>query len=148
MTVSIEIAGRDVAIDQLKKLDNALQTKVAKRMAQMAYDLAETRVDSHTVTGALRRSFDVKRVDGGWWTGHDLQHAPHARYVHWGTKPHKIRPIRKKWLRFPVGTGGATKFVFAKVVSHPGYKGDPYLVRVARIVGNRMGEIVKKVTGG
>jgi hypothetical protein len=54
---------------------------------------------------------------------HDLKAAPHALFVHWGTKPHLIKPKNKKALRW----AGPNGWVFAQIVHHPGYKGDPYL---------------------
>jgi hypothetical protein len=47
--------------------------------------------------------------------------------VHWGTRPHKIRPKTKKALRW--AQGGA--FQFAREVNHPGYRGDPWMIRAA-----------------
>lgn len=47
--------------------------------------------------------------------------------MHWGARPHVIQPKNKKALRWPVGG----KFVFAREVHHPGYKGDPWMVRAA-----------------
>ena len=53
----------------------------------------------------------------------------HTRFVHDGTRPHRIRPKRSGGvLRFRVG--GRT--VYAKVVNHPGYRGDPFLTRALR----------------
>lgn len=98
----------------------------------------------HTKTGALGASITKRRISGGWEVFHDLQRAPHALFVHWGTKPHEIRPKGrtlnsedvlagkgggKTVLRWPVAGG----FRFAKVVHHPGYRGDPWAVEAARM---------------
>jgi hypothetical protein len=82
--------------------------------------------------GALGRSVYMKRIAGGWEIGHNQQVAPHALFVHWGTRPHKIKPKGKDnggkdLLRFVVGN----RFVSKHEVNHPGYKGDPWLVRAA-----------------
>ncbi|MCX5326277.1 hypothetical protein [Streptomyces sp. NBC_00120] len=53
---------------------------------------------------------------------------PAVRYVLDGTRPHIIRPRRKKALRFDVG--GRT--VFAKVVHHPGTKPNDFLGKALR----------------
>ena len=84
--------------------------------------------DKHTKTGAMARSLKNSYSAGEYRIWHDLQHAPHAAFVHWGTRPHKISAKNRKALRFPVGG----KFVFAKWVNHPGYKGDPYFVTEAK----------------
>ena len=53
----------------------------------------------------------------------------YAKYVYYGTKPHVIKPKRKKALRTPYG-------VFKKV-NHPGTKANPYLDRALQnIVGS------------
>ena len=45
--------------------------------------------------------------------------APYAKFVHYGTKPHIIKPKRKKALKTPYGV--------YKRVKHPGTKANPYL---------------------
>ncbi|MDD3452574.1 hypothetical protein [Sulfurimonas sp.] len=78
----------------------------------------------------------------------------YAIYVYYGTKPHTIRPKKKKALKTPYG-------IFKKV-QHPGTKANPYLddaleslVRSGRLerllggFGDRMGEeMFKSVTDG
>ncbi|WP_280188863.1 MULTISPECIES: hypothetical protein [Nocardia] len=49
--------------------------------------------------------------------------ARHAAYVHDGTRPHEIRPLNAKALRFEAGG----RVVFARRVWHPGYAGNPFL---------------------
>ncbi|MFC8466008.1 hypothetical protein [Streptomyces sp. NPDC057250] len=51
-----------------------------------------------------------------------------SRFVLDGTRPHLIRPRRKKALRFQAGGG----VVFAKLVRHPGTKANNYLLRALR----------------
>lgn len=51
--------------------------------------------------------------------------SPIAVYLNNGTRPHIIRPLGKKALRFYVGG----KAVFAKLVHHPGTKGQRMLQR-------------------
>lgn len=81
--------------------------------------------DHHTKSGALARSLKNSFRGGEYRIWHDTQHAPHAVFVHWGSKKHVIKPKNKKALRWP-GPGG---FIFAKFVrNHPGYAGDPYFV--------------------
>lgn len=97
--------------------------------AQHVYDSAQARADRHTKTGALVRSLYLRPYgDVGWEIGHDMQHAPYAVFVHWGTRPHRIAPKTRKVLRWP--SGGA--FVFARWVRHPGYNGDPWLLTATR----------------
>ena len=55
-------------------------------------------------------------------------------FVHQGTKPHEILPVRAKALRFRVG-GMHGRFIFARRVWHPGTKPNPFVKRtVDRLV--------------
>lgn len=53
--------------------------------------------------------------------------AHYAPYLHTGTRPFTIRPVHKQALRFVAGG----QFVFARVVHHPGIRGDQFLFRSA-----------------
>ena len=120
--------------------------RARKKTGDKIFDLLYAAADKHTrasrpadryspgvIGGALIRSLKQKVTfaTGSYGIYHDLRIAPHAIFVHWGTRAHPIpkpgRPMRKKALRFPVG--GA--FAFAKSVNHPGYRGDPYFVTIA-----------------
>lgn len=90
-------------------------------------DFIRAEAGKHSKRGALVASIYKTRTSGGWELGHDLQRAPQALWVHWGTKPHVIRPKNKKALRWAAGG----KFAFAGKVNHPGNKADPWLVRAA-----------------
>ena len=65
------------------------------------------------------------------WVTIDRTQAPYGPFVHEGSRPHVIRPTRKKRsLRWPKPQGWATpkgNFVFAKKVNHPGTEADPFL---------------------
>ena len=57
---------------------------------------------------------------------------PHTLFVHNGTRPHLIRPRRRGgMLRFVVDG----RVVYARLVRHPGYRGDPFLTRALRDAG-------------
>lgn len=109
--------------DELK----AANRRALAKTGDSVFDLLYTAADKHTKTSALIRSLKQSFNGAAYVIQHDLQQAPHAAFVHWGTPPHVITPRNKKALRFPVG--GA--FAFARAVNHPGYKGDPYFVTIA-----------------
>ncbi|WP_395699081.1 hypothetical protein [Aquabacterium sp.] len=129
MKLTTEVSGAEKVRQTLLRIGQ--QPRLA--LAQTAEDLenyVEDEAAKHNKTGALVRSvYKLRLPDGNWEIGHDRQVAPEALFVHWGTKPHKIKPKRKKWLRWPA----FDHYVFAKEVNHPGYKGDPWLKRAAAL---------------
>lgn len=144
--IELNVQGAEQIRATFARLVPEVQTKVLKGLAQVAFDTAQTQVDTHTQTGALARSLRLRSDgEGGWVIGHDQQHASYAPFVHWGSRPHVIRPREKKALRWPTGQGGKTGFAFAKWVRHPGYAGDPYLVKAADEAVRQFDAIVKRV---
>lgn len=106
-----------------KQLAKNVSKKVILRLSQIAYDKSFEGSETHTKTGNLTRAlYNSKRGDGRA-VGVDPKIAPYGIYVLLGTRPHKIMPKEKKALRWPADG----KFIFARTVNHPGYKGDNYL---------------------
>ena len=144
--IELNVQGVESIRATFARLVPEAQTKVLKGLAQVAFDTAQRQVDTHTQTGALARSLRLRSDgEGGWIIGHDQQHAPYAPWVHWGSRPHIIRPREKKALRWPSGQGGKTGFVFAKWVRHPGYAGDAWLVQAADEAVRQFDAIVRRV---
>ncbi len=129
MTISLRLNGISEAVGTLRGLPERLERTVLLRMSQIAYDEAQRGADRHHKTGALRQSLFNRAIPNGREVGHDMQRAPHAVFVQFGTRPHVIRPKNKKVLRWAAGG----KFVFAGEVKHPGYIGDAYLIRAATL---------------
>lgn len=84
------------------------------------YLLTEMEVRVPVDTGDLRRSLGV-RVEGDRVLVGPT--APYAPYVEFGTAPHEIRPKTKQALKFRVNG----KWVYARVVHHPGTKAQPFV---------------------
>lgn len=158
MRFTQDLSGGDEIRAKLMKIGDALAKRALAETAEEIEGNVGDWAGRHTRpggTGALFRSIVARPVGDGsmWEVGHDLQVAPHALFVHWGTKPHIIRPKKqgattqhvkahtrkngahvkahdrtgKHMLRFPMGG----KFSFAREVHHPGYKGDPWLADAA-----------------
>lgn len=72
------------------------------------------------------------------WRGRNVNKAV---FVHFGTRPHPIDPVKKKALRW-VSNGN---FVFAKHVNHPGYKGDPFLYDAVRETMTRLDQYAQRI---
>ena len=128
--ISITLSGADEVRARLRQIGGPILARAVDATAEDAAAYIRQEAGKHSKSGALVRSVGMWRVPGGWDVGHDAASAPQALWVHWGTKPHDIRPKSdggKKALRW--ASGGA--FHFAKLVHHPGYGGDPWLVRAA-----------------
>lgn len=154
MKVTIQLSGIEDTRQMLKKVGEASKRALMLTAIDVE-DMAHVSATKHEAnkrpgvktSGRLSRSLVRFRDGDDWVVGHDEQHAPFAKYVQWGTRPHDIRPKNKKALRWPVAVG----FRYAKVVHHPGYKGDAYFFEAARQAPLRfaahLDEIIKRETG-
>lgn len=135
MNFKIRVFGVDAVQDLLDQIVDASHEVIAA-LAEDIHERAVDLADVHTSAGgeqALVKSLGHgPRKDGdGWIVEHDLQKAPHAVFVHWGTRdsPDPVLPIPpRKALRFPVGTGQDSGFVFATSAIHKGFEGDPWMI--------------------
>jgi hypothetical protein len=142
--IAINIEGLDAIRQEFARLVPEVQQRVLNGMAQVAFDTAQRQADTHTKTGALARSLRLRpEGDSAWIIDHNLQSAPHALFVHWGSRPHAIRPRTKKVLRWAGNNG----FIFARFVRHPGYSGDPWLVKAADEAVRQFDSIVRRAQG-
>lgn len=126
--------------DEIVALTPKLQKRVLLDMSQIAYDAMQAGAARHSKRGNLFASLYNRAIPNGREVGHDPQRAPHALWVVFGARPHKIEPKKKTALRWVSGSS----FVFAKFVNHPGYRGDDYMTRAADEAVRRMPEIVDK----
>jgi hypothetical protein len=138
--IDVEASGADQVRRAFQQLDAVVRREALAETAQRAFERTQDAADRHSRTGALARSVTITRDGDGWFVGHRLQMAPHALFVHWGTRPHLIRPKKRKALRWVAGG----QFAFARVVRHPGFRGDPYLVRAAAEVPRLFAEAVER----
>ena len=141
----LRIAGLTDAIGTLRGLPPALERTTLLRMSQIAFDAAQRGAGRHSKpggSGALFQSLYNRSIPKGREVGHDPQRAPHALFVNLGTRPHEIRPKNKKALRW----AGGGLFHFAKVVKHPGYRGDAYVIEAATLAVREFRAIVDQAT--
>jgi hypothetical protein len=116
MKISAQLTGDKAVRAELQRI-GGLSTKALAATAVQVEDYIEAEAGKHTKTGAIVQSIFKRSLPGGGWElGHDLQRAPQALWVHWGTRPHVIKPKNKKALRW----AGSGAFSFAKKVHHPG----------------------------
>lgn len=143
MAITYSIKGAAEVVRELREMAPGIQRALILNMSQVAYDAAQDGIRPHSKKGELFSSlYNRSHQSGGREVGNDLSRAPQAMFVHWGTRPHKIRPKKRKVLRWAAGG----KFIFAREVNHPGYKGDPYLIRAADAAVRRFDQIVNQAT--
>ena len=140
MAISVRFQGLGEARDSILQLPEKLEKSVIRQMSQIAFDAAYKDADTH---GSLAKSLFNRQIPKGREVGHDGEAGLKAWWVNFGTRPHKIRPNKRKALRW-VGAGG--RFSFAKEVNHPGYRGDAYLFRAADTAIRQFAAIVENAT--
>lgn len=129
-TFTVSVAGTEAVREKLAQIGAVLGGQALAETVIEVERFIERRATLHHKHGALVRSIYKKKVTPTRWVvGHDLQHAPHALFVQFGTRPHTIAPKDKKALRW--ASGGV--FFFAKGVRHPGTKPDRYLEEAAAL---------------
>lgn len=122
--IEITTNGIRELVGDLKAMPEKIEKSVILRMSQIASDSAERGAGRH---GSLFNSVENRQIPGGRVVGHNESAGRKPEWVNFGTRPHKIYPNKRKALRW-AGAGG---FIFAKVVNHPGYIGDPYMLRAS-----------------
>lgn len=133
MAITVQITGAQTLLNDLRQLPERMEASVIRQMSQIAYDKMQEGAGRHSKTGALFRSLYNRSIPKGREVGHDplktrLESGlSYDRFVIFGTRPHVILPRKKKALRW---SGGGV-FHFAKVVNHPGYRGDNYMQSAA-----------------
>lgn len=125
--ITVNVADIEETQAVFAKLVPRSQSSAIAKLAKAVHDDVETAIGRHTKTGAMLQSLRWIKRDGEHVIYNDLQRAPHSAFVHWGTKPHVIKPNKRTALRWP--SGG--RYIFARFINHPGYKGDPYFVEAA-----------------
>lgn len=101
--------------------------RLLRRKAERVAELARVYAASHgTISeGIIVGPYHDKSIEV-------ISTNPHTVFVHDGTRRHFIRPRRSGgFLRFEVGG----RVVFARLVDHPGYRGDPFLTNALRDAG-------------
>lgn len=127
------------------RINRAAMNAVARQHAtRLVTDITRKTLIAADITTPTRsgrlRAGNRMRVEQqpGRVVGEVHNNTRYAAAVHDGSKPHIIRPRRKKVLRFKVGA----RIVYARLVNHPGTKAQPWLynalVRVARPAGFRI----------
>ena len=148
--MSITISGLQEIQNTLKHIDEHLYPIVLRDVTKDAFANVKNRAKKHYDTGNMEDniSFRVRKKygevfieDAGMMVAHKGKSINYASFVLYGTRPHKIVPKEKKSLRF----SNINAFVFAKLIKHPGYKGDNFLYDGVQDTFKKLDKIINKV---
>jgi len=130
--MEIKISNLNQTFKYLKNLDKEKAKRVVRDLTQELYENVRFYAKPHHITGMLERNIrhKVEDLSGIVWIDDSNmlvdfrgKKVNYASFVLFGTKPHLIKPKRKKALRYT----NLEHFVFAKTIHHPGYKGDDFM---------------------
>jgi len=127
MAVTVTVNGIAQVVSEIGALPKNLERLAILRMSQVAYDSMQSGASRHSKKGDLFASIYNRQIPDGRQVGHDEQRAPHAKFILFGTKDHKVSPKDKKALRW--ASGGM--FFFSKGHVVKGILADNYLERAA-----------------
>lgn len=124
-SMSVEFNLHRSAIERMLHLPGGMVYRNMERRVRRVEEEAKRRAP-----GSMGRyiSAQIRSGPGGDFQGVINSRHPATLYVIGGTRPHVIRPVRARALRFTVG--GST--VYAKVVMHPGTKPNNFLREALR----------------
>lgn len=124
-TVSTSFALDRTRIERMLRLPGGLVYRNMERRVRRVEAEAIRRAPG-SMGGTIRSQ--IQRGPGGEFRGVINVRHPAALYVTGGTRPHIIRPVRAKALRFTVGG----RVVYARIVHHPGNKPNDFLRQALR----------------
>jgi hypothetical protein len=137
LTIQVQISAAELAAARARLDPRAFQARVGAAMAESLLYLQRAVVRrTSAVTGALRASIGVQRL--GPLTGAVRTALEYAGHVEYGTRPHTIRPRRKRALYW----AGAAHPV--RQVNHPGTKGRYMFTRTAAEEGRAVAGIFSR----
>lgn len=132
--MEIKIQNTDEIFDYLKGIEEKRAKEVVGEATMKAYENLRFFAKPHFsgVHSKLERNIThkIKNLAGIVWIKPDEmmvnwrgKRLNYVEFVIHGTKPHTIKAKNKKALRF----SSLGKFIYAKSVQHPGYKGDDFM---------------------
>lgn len=141
MEISIELTEETKALIAKISSNPRLIANAQKEGLKMGSEIfsLEAKQKVPVKTGNLKRNiltefgFDQAKI----WVDPRVEYAP---YVEYGTRPHTIRPVRKRVL-----ADKKKGIIFGTIVHHPGTKGRFFMKAGANKVQNQMKKISEKI---
>lgn len=150
MQLNITVSGTKEIQKTLQNIDERIGSAIVKEATHELFDEVKKRAKKHTDTGNMEDNitFRVRKNNGivyiedaGMMVEYKGKKINYATFVLYGTRPHKIAPKEKETLRY----SNVNRFVFAKTVKHPGYKGDNFLQTSRDAIFAKLDNIIDKV---
>jgi len=123
--INISIDSRELSrfFNNIDRFSKDKQEAVKKEVARATYSVQnQAKLNAPVKKSFLRNHIDAT-IKNGSLTGEVIVKVNYGIFVHEGTKPHIILPLRAKVLAWKYGKG----MKFAKRVNHPGTKANPFL---------------------
>jgi hypothetical protein len=121
-TVSTSFDLHRTAIERMLRLPGGLVYRNMERRMLRA-EAAVRRAAPGSMGDGQNITSQIRRGPGGDFQGVINSRHPATLYVIGGTRPHVIRPVRARALKFTVGS----QTVYAKIVMHPGTQPNNFL---------------------
>lgn len=125
--MAVEVTIDATRLERLLRLPGSPGARLLRRRADRVAARARVLGSAHGSMGRYITDPEVTGAGRGLTAVVRCTH-PAAKYVIFGTRKHIIRPRRARVLRFEV-EGRPT---FAKIVHHPGYRGDNFMAEALR----------------
>jgi hypothetical protein len=124
LTTSVSVTISRTALERMLRLPGGLVYRSMERRLNRAEAVARATAPG-SMSDHISSSIDGRgrNIVGRLESAH-----PATIYVIKGTRPHIIRPVRAKALRFMVGG----RVVYARIVRHPGNAPNDFLTRALR----------------
>lgn len=127
----------EIPMEEINKLVESGKRAVSRAVELMAIEVwGNIGREAPTDTGRLAGSFELSQIEELAWCITTM--VGYAPYVHEGTEPHEIRPVRAKALFWE----GAEHPV--KKVDHPGTRPNPFVDRALQGAESRSEEFARR----
>lgn len=137
MSLSIKVEQRGVDLQILAdKLGGRVLQPLITSLAERGEALMREKAPRRTgrLMGSIHREVrSLEAVIG--------PRAPYAIYVEFGTRPHEIRPIHARALRFEA----EGHIIFAAWVQHPGTRPQPFIREAAENLSGEIGGVFRRM---
>ena len=134
--IKVEVKREGLNIELLGRLFSRVIERFIERLADRTEEVMYEKAPERT--GRLKKSIRKIVKPNKAVIGPTV---PYAIYVEYGTRPHEIRPVRARALRFEV----EGRVVFAARVLHPGTRPQPFVRETAEQIREEAAEVFRDV---